>query len=466
MPAPIVPRYRPVTGFGFMDGFIEQRGGVAVASSESAFGRDAATLGVDVTQTIVRLVAQDGGHARAIMYARGGEKTAIFLMHPRADVSSHYLVPALLDAGYAVLAVQGRYFNNDEDCLHEALLADAAAAIQYLREAEFDHVVLLGNSGGGSLFGFYQAMAQTPPPGRPTHTPGGRPYDLNALDIPEADGLLLLAAHLGEGKVLLNLLDPSVTNEADPLSCDPTIDMYNPANGFRRPPQVSTYSGGFVQEYRAAQVARCARIDALAHQQLAENRRFAAMAGADWFSGLSADEQLDIERRSVAASYLLIARTDADPASCDLSIEPSARVVGSLVGPRPDLQNYQLGYFGHCMTPEGWLSTWSGLSSRASLVDTIAGVTVPTYVVNYLADNAIFPSHAEAIYEASGAADKSLKHIDGDHYGVGASGKALATKESMAWLTMRYPTRSGVKTARNNSIRPKKNPTKKARSAT
>ncbi|HEY1973012.1 MAG TPA: alpha/beta hydrolase [Pseudonocardia sp.] len=446
--SPIVPRYLPLAnGMGFLDGFEEHRAGGVVASSDSPFGRDAVALPSGTAQEIVRLVAQDGGHSRAILYRLGGERTAVLLMHPRADVSSHYLVPALLDAGYAVLGAQSRYFNNDEDCRHEAVLADVAAGLALLREHGYQHVVLLGNSGGGSLFSYYQAMAQTSPPHRHTHTPGGSPYDLNALALPPADGLLLLATHLGEGKFLMDQIDPSVTDEDDPLSCDDRLDMYNPANGFRRPPESSKYSQDFLERYRAAQRQRVARLDALARQQLADSRRFTALLSEAWFASRPAEEQVALERRAQLGRYLMIARTDANPASCDLSLHPSQRAVGSLQGPRPDLQNYQLGYFAHCMTPEGWLSTWSGLSSRASVLDTISVVTVPTCVLNYEADNAIFPEQAEAVARASGASDITLRHIGGDHYGVGTedggtSAKGRASEVALNWLGERFPSRS------------------------
>ena len=54
-------------------------------------------------------------------------------------------------------------------------------------------------------------------------------------------------------------------------------------------------------------------------------------------------------------------RTDADPRTVDLSIDPSDRPYGSLFGKRPDLINYGQVGFGRLTTPEAWLSTWSGL---------------------------------------------------------------------------------------------------------
>jgi hypothetical protein len=224
--------------------------------------------------------------------------------------------------------------------------------------------------------------------------------------------------------------------------------MYNPANGFRRPPGTSSYSPEFLERYRAAQVERCRRIDAIAHRHIADNRRFQAILDRCGES-LPEDQRTALERRAAVGHYLLIARTDANPAATDLTLHPSQRRVGSLLGPRPDLQNYRHGYFAHCMTPEGWLSTWSGLSSRAAVLDNIGHVTVPTIVINYSADAGIYPLEAEAIFAAAGASDKLIEHIDAEHYGspTGTTGGASGSKEAAAdhvigWLTDRFPVAS------------------------
>src|SRR6185369_10663326 len=126
-------------------------------------------------------------------------------------------------------------------------------------------VVLLGNSGGGSLFAFYLAEAGRPPSARLAAAPSGDRVPLGETDMPMADGLVLLAAHLGEGAFMLDHLDASVVDESDPTSVNPRLDMYDPANGYR--PMAagpSQYAAAFVAEVRAAQRARCERLDAQA----------------------------------------------------------------------------------------------------------------------------------------------------------------------------------------------------------
>ena len=80
------------------------------------------------------------------------------------------------------------------------------------------------------------------------------------------------------------------------------------------------------------------------------------------------------------------------------------------------------------MTPEAWLSTWSGLSSRANLMRNLPKVTVPTLVVGAMADQDIFVSDAHAEFAASGAADKQLEFIEGADHFMRAGGSRGASR--------------------------------------
>ncbi len=417
----------------------------SVSVASPGFGLiDFATLPLGTEQEVVPLTAHDGATSRGVLYTRGDEKTVVCFMHPRADMSRHYGMPALLEAGYATFGQQGRWPNNDVACIHEMLLADIAAGMRFLREERgFEHVVLFGNSGGGSLYGFYQAQAVTPPTGRLTDTPAGDPYDLNELEMPAADGIVHLAVHMGEGDVLTGMIDPSVTDENDPLSCDPNLDMYNPANGFREPPQQSRYSEEFLARYYAAQRARAARLDAIARGYIEEQAHYKTLTQEPGFQSLPPERRTFISRRAVVGRYMRIARTEAHPAYCDLSLhaKSSTREVGSIVSPRPDRVNYMEGGFACLQTPRAWLSTWSGLSSRADLMANLPKLTLPTLAIAYTADNACFPDTIEAMYSASPAQDKTIDYAEAGHFGMPPAGRVQAMQIVSRWLDERFPGR-------------------------
>ncbi len=115
-------------------------------------------------------------------------------------------------------------------------LADIGLGVRWLREQGVERLVLLGNSGGGSLMAAYQARA--------------------AQDA-RGDLYISLAAHPGRPQVLTAWMDASVTDEFDPTQTDASLDIFNADNG---PP----YAPEFVSRYREAQVARNRRITAWA----------------------------------------------------------------------------------------------------------------------------------------------------------------------------------------------------------
>ncbi len=371
---------------------------------------------VDVQRESIRLVSPDGSLVRGVLWTPPVGtpwKTAVILSHPRGDFSVHYACPLLAAAGYAVLGFGTRYMNNDTDCLHESCIIDVQTAHDEMKRRGAEAVVLLGNSGGGSLMAMAQAQ----------------------LGI--GDGWIGMAAHPGEGVFMLQVIDPSVADETDPFSTIPELDMYNPDNGWQPWPGRCEYDPEWLTRYRAAQVARVARIDAIAKASIAE----AEAAGRQLRTIDKGDAAVwrEQRRRAVFTKYLTIYRTLADPAYLDLSIDPDDRPVGSLFAfPDPLDANYGRGGLARTMTARGWLSTWSGLSSHAKLADTMPHVKVPTILVHPTADTEIRLWQAKEIVDNSGAADKTYVELKGaPHYLEGHRPEALGIVAE--WLGKRFP---------------------------
>jgi hypothetical protein len=397
------------------------------------------------------LNAEDGGEVRGLLYARGGEKTAVLISHPRSSYIRHYLIPYFLEAGFAVLGLECRFLNNDIFCIHELLLLDVAAGVKFLREErDYENVIGVGNSGGGSLLAFYQAEAQTAPPERLTTTPAGDRCDLNAYSMIPLDGCAMVGAHLGEGFLLMDAMDPSVIDEADPTAIDPELDMFDARNGYRGSAVSAKYSPEFVLRYRQAQRERVARIDAVARSHIEQQRSFGELADA---TNDSHPFKQRLQQRSVMTRYLIINRVEADLRFCDLSIEPSKRSVGSLESIRPEISNFSdTGGFGRVMSPRGWLSTWSGLSSRANLPGSLQKITVPVLFVIYTGDNGFFPGGERLCASAAISKDFSRKFLDLEHGGwpleggpypkAGVEcreGRRRAGEAVTAWMRARWP---------------------------
>src|SRR5215475_6213274 len=147
-----------------------------------------------IRRELVDHAAADGFPLSGLLYLppRGEPDTVVVAMHPRVDFARHYLAPSVAAAGYAFFGTASRYLNNDADMLHERVLLDVAGTVGYLRERGFRTVVLLGNSGGGSLFAFYLQHSARAPADRLRHAPSGDAVPLHEFDLPAADGLILL----------------------------------------------------------------------------------------------------------------------------------------------------------------------------------------------------------------------------------------------------------------------------------
>jgi pimeloyl-ACP methyl ester carboxylesterase len=330
-----------------------------------------------------------GGHPCQGIYHRppGGPppRTAFIATHYNVDFSEHYLASFMAERGFGFLGWNTRFRGNEAHFLLDHALAEIGTGVRWLHEQTgAERVVLLGNSGGGSLMAAYQSQAVEP---NVTPVAGMRP--LPAIEeLPAGDLFVALAAHSGRPEVLTNWLDASVTDETDPLSADPALDPFRPENG---PP----YDADFQQRYREAQRARNERITDWALTQLA------ALA----------------DTRARARDRLFnLYRTWADLRMIDPAIEPSDRRPNSCYLGEPVKANYGVFGIGTLNTLRTWLSMWSLRTSQCTAAPHLRRITVPSLVVHATADTGVFESDARALYDAIGATDKRLEFIKADHY--------------------------------------------------
>lgn len=303
--------------------------------------------------------------------------------HYNVDFSEHYMAGLMAARGYGFLGWNTRFRGLEHSFTLDHALVDIGVGVRWLREeAGVEKVVLLGNSGGGSLMAAYQSQAVEPN----LKSLLGTPVAEAALELPPCDFYVSTNAHPGRPEVLTDWFDPSITDETDPTSVDASLDMYDPENG---PP----YSPEFMQRYRAAQVARNHRITAWALEELERVRA----AGC-------------IDR------MFNMYRAWADPRLLDGSLDPNDREVGvCYLGP-PKLFNYSPYGIGSSSTIRTWLSMWSLEYSQCRAIPHFERIRLPSLVVQSLADTGVFPVDAHTIHDHLAAEDKTLEFIAGDHY--------------------------------------------------
>lgn len=309
-------------------------------------------------------------------------KVAFIATHYNVDFSEHYLAEYLAARGYGFLGWNTRFRGNEAYFLLESALIDIGVGVRWLREvAGVETVVLLGNSGGGSLMSAYQSQAVEPS----ITAVQGSAVPHAALDLPAADLYISLNAHPGRPEVLTSWLDPSVTDEDDPLSVDPELDLF--AEGRPIP-----YDPAFLLRYRAAQRERNDRITVWAHSEL--------------------------ERCEASGAYDRLFNTHrvwADPRFLDLSLDPSDRRSGCYAGD-PHWANSGPFGIGRTSTLRSWLSMWSLAESQCTGGQHLPRVQVPSLVVQSLSDRGVYPSDARRIHDSLGATDKRLELVSGEHY--------------------------------------------------
>jgi pimeloyl-ACP methyl ester carboxylesterase len=349
-----------------------------------------------------------GGHPCQGLYYRGvgrKPKVAMIATHYQIDFSEHYLADYMATRGVGFLGWNTRFRGFEPSFTLDHALVDIGVGVRWLREIQgVETVVLLGNSGGGSLMAAYQSQAIEP---NVTALPGMRPAaGLN--DLPAADGYVASAAHPGRPDVLTTWMDPAVVDENDPVATDPELDLFDERNG---PP----FSAEFVERYRSAQIARNNAI-------------------TDWVE----TELKRVRAGGFSDRPFAVMRTWADPRMVDPSIEPTKRPANMCYAGVPANANRSAHGIAAACTLRNWLGMWSLHHAQTRAEPHLARITCPALVINADADTGVFPSDAQRIYDALGSGDKTQTSIDTDHYFTTPGARSEQADTIAKWIAKRW----------------------------
>jgi len=307
-------------------------------------------------------------------------RVALIATHYNVDFTEHYIAPHMAARGYGFLGWNTRFRGAEDQFLLEHALIDIGVGMNWLRGQGVEKIVVLGNSGGGSLMGAYQAEAQ-----KLTLQASGLVKD-ELSKLPRADLYISLNAHPGRPEVLTGWMDGSVVDETDPTKTDASLDPFNLDNG---PP----YSQEFIARYRAAQKARNQRI-------------------TDW-------AKVELKRLNDAGipdRIFPMFRTWADLRFMDPAIDPSDRPCPGCYRGDPKIANRAPSGIGRANTLKTWLSMWSLETSQCRGEAHLRTIELPSLVIQSTGDMGVFPSDAHLIFNALGAKDKTLEMPKGAHY--------------------------------------------------
>lgn len=326
-----------------------------------------------------------GRPCQGLYHRREGSapRIAVIATHYQIDFSEHYLAEYLATRGIGFLGWNTRFRGFESSFLLDHALVDIGVGVRWLRDNQgVRTVVLLGNSGGGSLMAAYQSQAKDP---NVTPLEGMRPA-AGVDHLPTADGYVASAAHPGRPDVLTAWMDAAVIDENDPVRTNTDLDLFDDRNG---PP----FTPEFIERYRAAQVARNNAVTAWAQAELTRVR---------------------------AAGYsdrpFTVMRTWADPRMVDPTLEPTNREPNLCYAGTPKRANRSARGIAAASTLRNWLGMWSLQTAQTRAEPHLARIDCPALVINAERDTGVFPSDADRIFNGLSSTDKTRLDIDADHY--------------------------------------------------
>jgi pimeloyl-ACP methyl ester carboxylesterase len=233
-----------------------------------------AAMGAAFGQSNPRYISFTPGATKGALYVPDSGPAphiAFLVIHRTANEMDNVKTRELSKRGFMVLGLNPRSDNNEAAVHFEVNALDVKQGVEFLRKQPgITKVILVGHSGGGPTTTFYQATAEK----GVSYCQGANKLTQcpdSLAGLPKADALVLMDAHPGNSINALRSLNPAVTDESQPNKLDPSLDPFNPANGYN-PKGDSTYSAAFQARYFKAQADRMNRLIDKAQQLQADMR--------------------------------------------------------------------------------------------------------------------------------------------------------------------------------------------------
>ncbi|MBQ8987226.1 MAG: alpha/beta hydrolase [Lachnospiraceae bacterium] len=382
----------------------------------------------EIKAAFVRVSRRVPGVLYEPAFPSGKKDINVLVMHSDEDYLSFPTGPELAGRGYTVLCAN---VMNKEGILYSqnTKMHCVRDAVNWLRERNGGKVILMGHSGGGTLMSAYQALAEN----GPEVFAGPEkfyPYRRNE-HLPAADGIMLLDSNWGNAVMQLFSLDPAVTSETNGVKLDPSLDLFNEQNGFRK--EGSVFSDAFISKYQTAQGQRNNRIldAALERLELLDHGKgdysddeplIIPGAAQSFFCNKLFPQDIRLMSHtqeayplihadgSVTTEVIRSVRKPDCPDSMTHSFWEGARFLS--------IRTYLSGYAVRTEEDFGydedhvWGVDWD--SSYCNPVGNMKHVHVPTLIMGMTAGWEFLAS--ETIYKAAGAADKTIAFVEGANH--------------------------------------------------
>lgn len=363
---------------------------------------------------------------------------ALVVTHPeRTNNFNYFHGLELAKYGYRVMFVN----YTGPETTYEEFLYPIASGVRALRTIPgIDTIVLAGHSSVGPELTFYQDVAENGPaacqgPTRLYKCPTGM-----AQGLPKADGVLLLDPNSGAGSRLLNLY-PAM-DRRDPRKIDPSLDLFDPKNGYDPATRSATYSDAFLKKYFAAQAERSTSLIDEALWRLAKIEKGEGDYKDDEpfvVHGTSGPGRAGLGASVVKADLRILSRTHSPHLLLKADNTQATQTIRVVAKPatRPEDQRimsqtvadttvrHYLSFNALRTGPDYHLTEdriygvdWR--SSGDSMQGNVEGITVPTLII--AATCGFDMGLLEAVFDHSAAKDKEYVGVEGADHNMRACG--------------------------------------------